>query len=36
MTFDDLLESLKQLEEEPEDLLKGSTGKDHTYGGWGE
>lgn len=36
VTFDDLLESLKQLEEEPEDLLKAPAGKDNIYGGWGE
>lgn len=35
-TFDDLLESLKQLEEEPTDLLPVEQNSALKFGGWGK
>lgn len=33
-TFDDLLESLKQLEEEPAGLIPVEENTEHKFGGW--
>lgn len=35
-TFDDLLESLKQLEEEPPNLLPVEENSEPKFGGWGK
>ena len=35
-TFDDLLESLKQFEDEPTDLLQAEGNTEGNFGGWGK
>ena len=35
-TYDDLMESLKQLEEQPADLMPDGQSKETKYGGWGK